>query len=226
MSTENPTAEDRCRLVIVASDDQLDAYSDQSVSDCLNAADIASIIIYCSPESPHFAAQCERIVGIAQPKGCPVIVADDSQAMGRTGADGLHISSGLGDVRDAVQKFTPQKMIGGGGLLDRHNALILGEAQPDYVFFGRLGGDTHPTAHKKNLKLAEWWAAHVEIPCVVMAGTDPESVVDVCRTGAEFVALSSAIFPTDSCSPSHPAEVALLVNKLLDEHGPRFDSEI
>ncbi len=55
-------------------------------------------------------------------------------------------------------------------------------------------------------------------PCIVMGGTDVAGVVAVAETGAEFVALRSAIF-------DHSAGIAAAIaeaNALLDEKAPRF----
>ena len=49
--------------------------------------------------------------------------------------------------------------LGVAGLL-AHRALELGELRPDYIFFGRFGQDTHPAPYRKNVALAEWWAAN------------------------------------------------------------------
>ena len=70
----------------------------------------------------------------------------------------------------------------------------LGETQPDYIFFGRFGYDRTPEPHPRNLSLGGWWAEMIEIPCIVLAGSDIESVEAVAGTGAEFVALSAAVF--------------------------------
>nr|WP_272212071.1 thiamine phosphate synthase [Marinicella sp. W31]MDC2877968.1 thiamine phosphate synthase [Marinicella sp. W31] len=69
-----------------------------------------------------------------------------------------------------------------------------GELNPDYVFFGKLDGDTHPHAHPKNLELGEWWASMVEIPSIVMSGSEPASVIEAALTWAEFVAVGKAVF--------------------------------
>ena len=66
--------------------------------------------------------------------------------------------------------------------------------RPDYLFFGRFGYDNTPDPHPRNLMLGRWWAEMIEIPCIVLAGSAIESVEPVAATGAEFVALSSAVF--------------------------------
>ena len=67
-----------------------------------------------------------------------------------------------------------------------------GESGADYVFFGRPHGDLRPEPHPRNIALAEWWSAIFEVPAVIMAGNEIESVADTAATGAEFIALQSA----------------------------------
>ncbi len=59
----------------------------------------------------------------------------------------------------------------------------------------------------------------IEIPCIVMGGTDPESVLAVAETGAEFVALRLGVFG----DAAQAASVVANVNALLDEKAPRFE---
>jgi thiamine-phosphate pyrophosphorylase len=59
----------------------------------------------------------------------------------------------------------------------------------------------------------------IQIPCIVLAGSDIASVEPVAVTGAEFVALSSAVF-ADGVDPKIAVARA---NALLDETAPRFE---
>ena len=93
--------------------------------------------------------------------------------------------------------------------------------------FGKPGGDIRPEPHPKNLDLGQWWSQMVEIPCIVMGGSDPQSALAVAATGAEFVALGNAIFaPDESGKEADEAMVASRVqsiNEILDEHAPIFE---
>ncbi|RVA07175.1 thiamine phosphate synthase, partial [Mesorhizobium sp. M7A.F.Ca.CA.002.05.1.1] len=95
----------------------------------------------------------------------------------------------------------------------------LGETRPDYIFFGRFGYDNKPEPHPRNLSLGAWWADMIQIPCIVMAGSDIASVEAVGATGAEFVALSSAVF----ADGTDPRTAVATANALLDETAPRFE---
>ncbi|HBT70028.1 MAG TPA: thiamine phosphate synthase, partial [Agrobacterium sp.] len=133
-------------------------------------------------------------------------------------ADGLHVAGNAEALAEAVENFTPKMIVGGGNADDRHKALEQGESNPDYVFFGKLEGDIKPEAHPKNLALGEWWASMIEIPAIVMGGTDPSSVVAVAETGVEFVAMRSGVFD----NAAGAAQAVSEINALLDEKAPRF----
>ena len=117
-------------------------------------------------------------------------------------------------------QFGMTVMLGVGGAKTRHDALELGEARPDYIFFGRIGYDTGAEAHHRNLALGEWWAEMVTLPCIVMGGASIESAAAVAATRADFVALCAAVF----AGPLKPGEAVARTNALLDETAPELDA--
>jgi thiamine-phosphate pyrophosphorylase len=147
------------------------------------------------------------------------VIAGDTRIAGRVKADGLHVETGKAGLLEAIDDFQARMMVGCGGAKTRDDALELGEAQPDYIFFGRFGYDTKPEAHSRNLSLGQWWAEMVEIPCIVLAGSELASVEAVAATGCEFVALSAAVF----AEGVDPAQAVARANALLDETAPRFE---
>ena len=212
-------AEDRCRLVLILPDIADDAVLLEKLEHGFRGGDVASVILpqYGLNDS-DFQKRAEKLVPVIQDAGAAAIIAGDSRVAGRARADGLHIEGSIEELGEAIEKFTPKLIVGAGGAVDRHTALEVGEARPDYMFFGKFDGDIKPEPHPKNLALGEWWASMIEIPCIVMGGTDVAGVVAVAETGAEFVALRSAIF-------DHSAGIAAAIaeaNALLDEKAPRF----
>jgi thiamine-phosphate pyrophosphorylase len=213
--------EDRCRVVLILPpSDNLDQQATQ-LEDALAAGDVATVILpQYDRDDQQFQNVAERLVPIVQAHGAAALIAGDSRIAGRAKADGLHFEGGIEDLRDTLAKHTPKMIVGAGGAPDRHRALEIGEAQPDYIFFGKLDGDIKPEPHPKNLGLGEWWASMVEIPCIVMGGSDVSSVLAVAETGAEFVALRKAVFD----HPDGTAAAVATVNALLDEKAPRFEA--
>jgi thiamine-phosphate pyrophosphorylase len=214
-----PKKDSRCRLVLVAPEIGDAAEAGRIMEGALKGGDVASVIIpQYELDDNDFQTLAEVVVPIVQAAGAAALIAGDSRVAGRVKADGLHISGGLEPLAEAVEKFTPKMIVGGGNAQDRHKALEIGDLQPDYVFFGRIDGDIKPETHPKNVKLAEWWASMISIPCIVMGGTDPNSVLDIAESGAEFAALRLAVF----ADPERAAAIVQETNALLDEKAPRF----
>ncbi|WP_234186478.1 thiamine phosphate synthase [Shinella sp. NM-101] len=212
--------ETRCRLVLILPEGEDLAARAAMLEGALKGGDVASVILpQYELDDGQFQKHAEALVPIVQQAGAAALVAGDTRVAGRAKADGIHVTGGLQELGEAVEKFTPKLIVGGGNATDRHRALEIGEVRPDYIFFGKIGGDIKPDAHPKNLALAEWWASMVEIPCIVLGGTDPQSALAVAEAGAEFVALDKAVF----ADPAQAPHVVAAVNALLDEKAPRFE---
>lgn len=210
------TPPDRCRIVLIPPA----GTSPERVVAAFAGGDIASLILpQDDRDEDSFQAYAEKIVPAAQAAGIAVVIAGDSRIAGRVKADGLHIEAGKAELADAIDRLQDRMMVGVGGAKTRDDALGLGEERPDYIFFGRFGFDNKPEPHPRNLSLGQWWAEMIEIPCIVMAGSDVASVEAVAATGAEFVALSAAVF----AEGAEPATVIAKANALLDETAPRFE---
>lgn len=211
--------QDRCRLVLISPQMSDASLLVRVVGDALRGGDVASVIIpQYGLDDATFQAQAEALVPVIQDAGAAAIVVDNSRVAGRAKADGLHVNGDREAVAEMVEKFAPKLIVGAGGAHERHTALEVGEATPDYMFFGKLDGDIKPEAHSKNLALGEWWSSMVSIPCIVMGGSDPASALEVAETGAEFVALSKAVFT----EPEQAASIVAQINAILDEKAPRF----
>lgn len=218
MTEQSPP--NRCRIVLISpSGETADSFS-AKFSKAISGGDIASIILPANGmDEASFQAFAERIVPIAQTAGIAAIIAEDTRIAGRVRADGIHVEGGKAALAEAIASFQAKMAVGAGGAKTRDDALELGEERPDYVFFGRFGYDNTPEAHQRNLSLGGWWAEMIEIPVIVMAGSDIASVETVAATGADFVALSSAVF----ANGVDPKAAVARANALLDATAPRFE---
>lgn len=204
----------RCRLVLVAPAGE---GSEHLLGAALAGGDVASVIIAPGDlDAAAYQQRCERLVPVAQHHGAAALACDDSRIMGRSGADGVLLTQPGSDLKDIIAQLSPNRIVGCAGARDRHRALEIGECEPDFLFFGRIDGDIRPQPHPKNLALAQWWSAMIEIPCVVMGGSLVDSVVECAASGAEFVALGLAVFT----AIDGPQDAVRRANLLLDEHAP------
>lgn len=215
--------QDRCRLILVTPDAENTDETLSAVERALSGGDVAAVIIpQYNIHEGNFQEYAEKMIAIIQEKGAAAIIAGDTRIAGRLKADGLHLEATQQELTDAVSKYTPQMMIGAARIKNRHMALEIGEARPDYIFLGKLDGDIKPQAHEKNLKLANWWSELVEIPCVVMGGTDVNSSIEIATSGADFAAMRNSVF----ANSGQEGEQVKQINLLLDEKAPRFSATV
>ncbi|WP_062206283.1 thiamine phosphate synthase [Aureimonas sp. AU12] len=186
--------------------------------EALAAGDVATVLVDPAGRSDAaFQDFAELVVPVIQEAGAAAIVAEDTRCAGRVKADGFHTSAGsIAGLREAVGRLAPKLIVGGSGFTTRHEALEAGEAMPDYLFFGKLGADRDPEPLRRNLELAEWWAAIVEIPCIVQGGADLATLGEAIETRAEFIALSVAIFADPARVADHVREANRLFDAVLE----------
>ena len=222
--------DNRCRLVLVLTGERLQEFGAAApdiLGNALVGGDVASVILAQNTldETP-FLELAKPCIAIIQNAGSAAMIAGDPRVAGRLGADGIQYGQDIDGLRDGMDRYAPKFMVAAGNIRSRHNALIIGEAQPDYVMFGKPGGDTQALPHPRNLELAAWWSAMIEIPCIAMGGTAVGSVADVAKAGAEFVGLGAAIFgPKDGPIPSltdddTPETRVREANEALNTHAP------
>ena len=202
----------RCRLCLVTPPGAEPAGFGRALGHALAGGDVASLIITGDPADPSaLQRMAETCVPVAAMRGVASFVHNDTRVAGRTNADGVHIDTGPADLAAAITALRPKRMVGAGGAATRHDAMALGEADPDYVFFGRLDGDTGDAIFAKTLDLAAWWAEVTVIPCIVMGGGTIASVTEAARAGIEFVALSRAVWGHPAGPGAAVAEAAALL---------------
>jgi thiamine-phosphate pyrophosphorylase len=133
-----------------------------------------------------------------QERGIACLVVDDPQFCVRVDADGVHMNGEGPRFELALRALKPKFIVGTGGLRTRHEAMIAAEAGADYVMFGE---SREPQSAV--LERVAWWEEIFTVPCVAHAN-ELESIRDLVRAGADFIALGGAVF----CDPRGP-EAAL-----------------
>lgn len=211
---------ERCRLVLIVPEAGDAATVAARVGEAVAGGDVASVFVpRRGLDDQRFQALAEALAEPVQSRGVALVVEGDSRIAMRAGADGLYFEGPRQELRDLLEKHGRKLMIGTGGVKTRHDALEAGEAQPDFMFFGRFGYDARPEAHPRNLALAGWWSQMVAIPCIAMAGSSEESILDVAISGAEFVAVEQAVFAGGGA----PGAIVARLNAMLDERAPRLE---
>ena len=126
-------------------------------------------------------------------------VVNDSIALAkRLRADGVHLGQQDGSVREAREALGREAQIGVTCHASRHLAMDAGEAGADYVAFGAFfPSPTKPSGHRPEPELLTWWSRLMEIPCVAIGGITPQNCGPLVEAGADFLAVSSAVWNGD-----------------------------
>lgn len=195
----------RTRLCLVTPPDP-DRLFAEALRAALAAGDVATLIIDTATVA---ADRIPEITAVAAGGGAAVVLVG---GVDLTEADGTQIETGAEGVRAMRQRYGTDKIIGAAAIRSRHDAMTLGEALPDYLFFGRIEGDDGTDIHPKALELAAWWSELFEIPAIVMGGSGIDSAGTAAVAGIEFVALRGAVWDY----PAGPCEAVARANSALE----------
>lgn len=146
--------------------------------------------------------QCARLAEplqtLCSERDVAFIVNDSIALAKRLGADGVHLGQQDGTVAEARAALGREAQIGVTCHDSRHMAMEAGEAGADYVAFGAFfPTTTKEVSHRAEPVLLEWWQALFEIPCVAIGGITPQNCAPLVKAGADFLAVSGAIWGGD-----------------------------
>ena len=176
----------------------------------LDAGPIAAFQFRVKGVDQHEAARlAEPLQAICRERDVAFIVNDSVALAKRLGADGVHLGQHDGDVREAREALGREAQIGVTCHASRHLALEAGEAGADYVAFGAFfPSGTKESEHRPELELLEWWQEMMEIPCVAIGGITPDNARPLVEAGADFLAVSGAVWNPGSWAGAGADEAA------------------
>ena len=198
MSHADPPA---CQLYLI-SPLEVDGDFPARLERALAAAPVAAFQFRVKGVDQHEAARlAEPLQAICAARDVAFIVNDSIALAKRLGADGVHLGQGDGEVREAREALGREAQIGVTCHASRHLAMEAGEAGADYVAFGSFfPSETKASEHRPEPELLEWWSGLFEIPCVAIGGVTPGNCAPLVRAGADFLAVSGAVWAGDEAA--------------------------
>ena len=175
----------------------------------LDAGDVAALQIRLKDaDDATVLAAVAALKPVAQARGVAVILNDRPDLAARSGCDGVHLGQSDGSVSAARTMMGREAMIGVTCHDSRELAMDAAEAGADYVAFGAFFPTaTKATVHRPDPEILTIWQETVEIPCVAIGGITAATAGDLARAGADFVAVSAAVW-------THPDGAAAAVREL------------
>lgn len=128
------------------------------------------------------------------------IVNDSVPLAKRLKADGVHLGQDDGDPKQAREALGRDAQIGVTCHASMHLAMEAGEAGADYVALGAFFESTTKDkgdAERPTIDMIERWVQLFEIPLVAIGGITPENCGSLVEAGADFLAVSGAVWNGD-----------------------------
>ncbi|EGD58651.1 thiamine-phosphate pyrophosphorylase [Novosphingobium nitrogenifigens DSM 19370] len=187
-----------CQLYLIS---PLDVSGDfpERLARALDAGPVAAFQFRVKNIDDHEAARLAApLRDICAQRDVAFVVNDSIGLAKRLNADGVHLGQEDGDVADARERLGRDVQIGVTCHDSRHLAMAAGEAGADYVAFGAFfPSTTKETKHQADLDLLRWWSSVFELPVVAIGGITPENCVPLVEAGADFLAVSNAVWGGD-----------------------------
>lgn len=189
-----------CRLYLITPPviADLDVFA-TALESALDAGEVAALQIRLKDaDDATVLAAVAALKPVAEARGVAVILNDRPDLAARSGCDGVHLGQSDASVAEARRLMGPEAMIGVTCHDSRELAMEAAEAGADYVAFGAFFPTaTKVTTHRPDPEILTIWQETVEIPCVAIGGITAANAPELARAGADFVAVSAAVW-------SHP----------------------
>jgi thiamine-phosphate pyrophosphorylase len=189
MNAERP----RPRLYLVTPELDDTAAFAAAMDQVLRAGDVAAVLLRLNDgDERTLINRAKAVAAAVQGRDIALLLDGRPELVARAGADGAHLT-GIEALRGALPSLKPDRIAGVGGLRSRHDAMLAGETNADYVMFGepdRRSGRPPIEALEERLT---WWAELFQPPCIGYAASADE-IRRLAQAGADFVALGEWIW--------------------------------
>lgn len=173
----------------------------------LAAGNVAAVLLRLKEgDERRLINRAKSVIAAVQRRDIALLLDGRPELAARAGADGAHLA-GIEALRDALPTLKPDRIAGVGALHSRHDAMLAGEANADYVMFGEPDrrGD-RPSIEALEERLA-WWAELFQPPCIGYAASAGE-IRQLAQAGADFVALGEWIWTESGGAEKAVAEAS------------------
>lgn len=167
----------------------------EALSGLLPDPRIASALIAATPSCPlPDAKTLQSLVSTLQKHDIAVLLEEIDAAVATT-ADGVQAAIGpnhdMSALDAAIKSMKPHGITGAGNIHSRHDAMIAGEKDIDYILFGGPAKNGKSLDTPAITEKASWWNEIFTIPCIAHAN-DKEAFAAVASTGSDFVSICPA----------------------------------
>jgi thiamine-phosphate pyrophosphorylase len=163
----------------------LETWTDRLAA-ALEAGEVACVLLRAgAADETRLATAIARLRPVVQSREVAFLLEGHPELAARSGCDGVHLEGAAG-IAAARAALGESAIVGVDCGASRHEAMLAGEADADYVAFGGR--------EPARLELLSWWQALMVVPCVAFGAETLAAAAEMARAGADFVALGEAFW--------------------------------
>src|SRR5665213_431102 len=98
-----------------------------NLAGALAAADVAAVLLRLKPtDQRSMITRVKTLAPVVQSSGAALLLDGNVELVARGGADGAHVN-GIETFQEALPSLKPDRIVGVGGLVTRHDSMAAGE---------------------------------------------------------------------------------------------------
>lgn len=172
---------------------------ENSLAEAMTEADVACVLLCDDAGRVNTPSWEVRLRELTFEREVAFLIENDAARAESIGADGIHIAADVAMYRRARDQLGPGAIIGAGSLESRHEAMAMAELGADYVAFGPTS-EADELGENRRAELIAWWSEIFTVPCVAWDVETAEEAERLAGLGADFIALSAAIWQTEDAA--------------------------
>lgn len=142
--------------------------------------------------------QAQLVVNLCKEYNAISIINDDIELAKIVNADGVHLGSEDGSIKEARKILNEKKIIGISCYADIQRCLKAEQQGADYIAVGTMyASSTKPENSLAGLNFLRTVKRQVSKPVVAIGGINVENATNVIEAGADGIAVISALFASD-----------------------------
>ncbi|MCV2871140.1 thiamine phosphate synthase [Defluviimonas sp. WL0050] len=188
---------DRPQIYLITPPDlDLEVFPDRLAA-VLDAEEIACIrLAIAGGDEDRIGRAADAVRMVAHERDVAVVIETHLKLAERHGLDGVHLTDGARNIRDARKTLGADAIVGAFCGTSRHEGMNAGEAGADYVSFGPVGATALGTGARADRELFAWWSEMIEVPVVAEGGLTADLVTDLAPV-TDFFGIGAEIWSSD-----------------------------
>ena len=154
----------------------------------------------------------QTLLPVCQNSNIPLLINDRPDLAKKSGCSGTHVGQKDTSYKNARETVGNNCIVGITCHNSRHLAIEAAEQGADYVAFGAFFPTTTKIANfTATIDILQWWNDLMVVPCVAIGGITPENCHSLVNSGADFLAVVSAVWD----HPDGPGSAVRAFNKSI-----------